>query len=131
MRRAPAGFSVREDVSIVGTGCWPGPGVKPRRRSLPAVYRRIKPLRYDIHPRFLVLVSIMILSTALQATAGTRDYAVEVSVTVQESRPRIDVSWRTDATGTDTEGHDVASGIYFVTLKTGHLVLSSKVVRIK
>ena len=33
--------------------------------------------------------------------------------------------------GNDADGHPAASGIYFVSLKTAHSVLSSKVVRIK
>jgi hypothetical protein len=43
-------------------------------------------------------MTIIVLAVTTQAIAITRDYAVEVSATVQESPPRIDFSWVEDNT---------------------------------
>ena len=56
---------------------------------------------YDIHPRFLVLAGTIIVFVTTHTGAGTRDYAVEVSATVQESPPQVDFSWRAEATATE------------------------------
>jgi hypothetical protein len=42
------------------------------------------------------IIACIAISTATQAAAATRDFAVEVSATVQESPPRIDFSWIED-----------------------------------
>ncbi|MFH1313952.1 MAG: FlgD immunoglobulin-like domain containing protein [Candidatus Eisenbacteria bacterium] len=58
-------------------------------------------MRIDIHPRLLILVGTIILLIAAQSICATRDYAVEVSATVQESPPQIDFSWVADLTATE------------------------------
>jgi hypothetical protein len=49
---------------------------------------------------FTVTLACLALTVASQSAAATRDFAVEVSATVQESPPRIDFSWVEDATAT-------------------------------
>lgn len=55
-------------------------------------------MRYADNLRFILPVILIVLAVATQCGAATRDYAVEVSATVQESPPRIDFSWVQDAT---------------------------------
>ena len=47
---------------------------------------------------FIITITCIVLSTVTQAAAATRDFAVEVSATIQESPPRIDFSWVEDLT---------------------------------
>ncbi len=47
-------------------------------------------------PWCIIGITCVALSTTTQACAATRDFAVEVSATVQETPPRIDFSWAED-----------------------------------
>ena len=44
------------------------------------------------------LILGLMVGAAGSSAAATRDYAVEVTATVQEAPPRIDFTWRADAT---------------------------------
>lgn len=48
----------------------------------------------------IVPIGCVLMVGAVACVAATRDYAVEVSAMVHESRPRVDFTWRADATAT-------------------------------
>jgi hypothetical protein len=58
-------------------------------------------MRKTIHLWFVVVVTAVVLLAAARSEGLTRDFAVEVSATVQESPPRIDFSWIADASATE------------------------------
>ena len=82
------------------------PASRPTFQALhipPGALRRMFPAPCDVLRTVCVAVwaACILLSMASASTGGTRDYAVEVSATVEESPPHIDFSWVADPTAVE------------------------------